>query len=139
MTKKINCIALVDDDEVTNFLNQRLVKNSGYFNHVLTFSNGKEILDYMSGSNVIEPNIILLDINMPVMNGFDFLERHKELPKNSRADLVIAMLTTSLLEKDRVRAESLEITEYVEKPLSVDKLKQLVERHIDKIMWKEPA
>lgn len=134
MTKKINCIALVDDDEVTNFLNQRLVKNSGYFNHVLTFSNGKEILDYMSGSNVIEPNIILLDINMPVMNGFDFLERHKELPKNSRADLVIAMLTTSLLEKDRVRAESLEITEYVEKPLSVDKLKQLVERHIDKIM-----
>ncbi len=133
MAEKINCIALVDDDEVTNFLNKRLVESTGLFNHVLTFGNGKEILDYMMEENEIEPNVILLDINMPIMNGFEFLERHKELPTSNKADVIIAMLTTSLLDKDKAKAEKLDITEYVEKPLSNDKLKQLLERHIDKI------
>lgn len=133
MAEKINCIALVDDDEVTNFLNKRLVESTGLFNHVLTFGNGKEILDYMMEGNEIEPNVILLDINMPIMNGFEFLERHKELPTSNKADVIIAMLTTSLLDKDKAKAEKLDITEYVEKPLSNDKLKQLLERHIDKI------
>ncbi|MFT6845417.1 MAG: CheY-like chemotaxis protein [Flavobacteriales bacterium] len=132
MSKKINCIALVDDDDVTNFLNKRLVETSNMFSHILTFSNGKEILDYMCTDDVIEPNLILLDINMPVMNGFDFLEHHKKLPISNKANMVIAMLTTSLLEKDRARAEQLEITEYVEKPLSFDKLKSLIDKHIDK-------
>jgi CheY-like chemotaxis protein len=134
MAGKINCIALVDDDEVTNFLNKRLVESSGLFNHILTFSNGKDILDYMMAGNEVEPDVILLDINMPVMNGFDFLEHHKNLPNANKADMVIAMLTTSLLEKDRVRAEALEITEYVEKPLSVDKLKVLLSNHLDKLI-----
>lgn len=134
MSGKINCIALVDDDEVTNFLNKRLVESSGLFNHILTFSNGKEILDYMTDGDGVEPDVILLDINMPVMNGFDFLEHHKNLPNANKAEMVIAMLTTSLLEKDRIRAEALEITEYVEKPLSVDKLKVLLNKHLDKLI-----
>lgn len=134
MSGKINCIALVDDDEVTNFLNKRLVESSGLFNHILTFSNGKEILDYMTEGDGVEPDVILLDINMPVMNGFDFLEHHKNLPNANKAEMVIAMLTTSLLEKDRIRAEALEITEYVEKPLSVDKLKVLLNKHLDKLI-----
>lgn len=133
MADKINCIALVDDDEVTNFLNKRLVESSGLFNHILTFANGKEILDYMTSDNAVEPNVILLDINMPVMNGFDFLEHHQKLPNSNQADVVIAMLTTSLLDKDKIRAEGLDINEYVEKPLSIDKLKMLLNKHINKL------
>ena len=128
--KKLNCVALVDDDEITNFLNQRVVSELDFANNVKVFSNGKEILDHMKEATE-KPELILLDINMPVMNGFEFLKAHKLLKDSQKANVIIIMLTSSLLEKDMEMAKELEITEFVPKPLSKEKLEEVVAKYFN--------
>mgnify|MGYP000055967589 CR=1 FL=1 len=75
-------IALIDDDATTNFINQNKLKREISECDVVAFSNGKEALDYLAKGNKIE--IALLDMNMPVMNGLEFLKKHVLLPKEKQ-------------------------------------------------------
>ncbi|UOQ76985.1 response regulator [Hymenobacter sp. 5516J-16] len=95
---KISCILLVDDDKTTNFLNRLLLENLGVTDQVLVAENGREALRLIeqNGPNDTCPALILLDINMPVMNGFDFLEAYQNLSFAHKQSVVIVMLTTSL-------------------------------------------
>ncbi|MFM7021828.1 MAG: response regulator [Flavobacteriales bacterium] len=137
--KKINgleCILLVDDDDATNFIHKMEIKKLNLDVHLEVVHNGKEALDYITqqgkyaGTTYPQPGVILLDINMPIMNGWEFIEAYGKLSGDRKAKIVIAMLTTSINPDDekRARANS-ELVEFMNKPLKEGVLKSLLERH----------
>lgn len=118
-------ILLVDDDNIFNFLNTKLLEASGIASEIHTAGNGQEALDllnnYFTGTTSL-PDVILLDLNMPVMDGFGFLEAFKKLnlPRKERVSIII--VTSSEDPKDMARAKQLGITSYLTKPVSRDAL-----------------
>jgi CheY-like chemotaxis protein len=134
--QSLSCVLLVDDDTTTNYLNQLLLKRLGISGQVLVALNGQEALDLLQlhCHEVSEdcPVLILLDVKMPVMDGFAFLEAYHRLPLAQRQAIVIVMLTTSLHPQDVERVEQLNIAGFLNKPLTEAKLKQLMEDHFSR-------
>lgn len=114
-------VVLIDDDATTNFLNKRLIEKNKDTEVVQVFKNGKEAIEGIS----TESDIIFLDINMPVMNGFEFIEKYKESLDNENRRIVV-MLSSSEQVDDKKRTDKLGITKYLEKPLTQDKLENLI-------------
>lgn len=131
--KKLNCILLVEDDDTTNFYNQFLIENLAIAEHVAVTLNGEEALKYLEKAgkgDAFKPDLILLDINMPVMNGFEFIEQYEQLPAEWKSKILVVMLTTSLHPADMARAQSHPaIKEYCFKPLLKERLGELVEKY----------
>ncbi len=129
---KLNCIALVDDDQTTNFLNKRLIESKGVADKVLIFKNGEEAINHFSKldeSSELRPQLVLLDINMPIMNGFEFLDAYKELSDTQKADQIVVMLSSSEQPNDKAEAQKRGIEEYLSKPLTEDNLKTILEKY----------
>lgn len=133
--KKISGILLIDDDETTNFLNQRLLDRLQITDHIHTFVNGKQAFDYLynvSNNNYekespeyFKPELIFLDINMPVMDGFELLDLYERLNPEFRKGIVMVVLTTSTHPQDTDAVDKY-AAEYVTKPLNADKLNKLL-------------
>ena len=124
---KFKRILLVDDDQITNFLNENLLRESNITEDIQIANDGQEALDYVK-KYCLENNIsdqlccdlILLDLNMPVMDGFEFLEKFNEL--KLKENISIILLTTSSNERDLERAKNFNITGYINKPLTETKI-----------------
>jgi len=138
MKPQVNCILVIDDDEPTNFFTQMILEESGCTRHIKIVQSGQEALDYLSNSaqpgcdknRYPCPDLILLDINMPAMNGWEFLEEYKKLNKEQRAKIMTVMLTTSLFPEDKVRAKEIpEISGFENKPLTIEKLEKILQKH----------
>lgn len=129
--KKISTVLLVDDDDVTNLLNSKIIKKVKLANKVEVALNGKEALAFLETvRNIDTPDIIFLDINMPEMNGFEFLEVYNERFKEKHETLVLMMLTTTVNSEEIEKARSFDsVAEFISKPLTVDKLKQIMEKY----------
>ena len=129
--KRIKHLLLVDDDPTTNFFNRHLITKTGCCDVIHEAKNGQEALDILEllrGRNEF-PEIILLDINMPIMNGFEFLDRYIQMEKNLRT-VVVCMLTTSLADEDLLRAQKYEVLrDYIDKPLRESKINELLEKY----------
>lgn len=129
--KKIDCILLVDDSTSTNFYHKKLIEISGEAESVFEAENGLEALDYMNKKGKFttshpRPNIIFLDINMPKMDGFEFLENYAKLDDAKKADIIIVFLTTSNWTKDKIKAiESKLVYDFIEKPLKKETLQDI--------------
>ena len=113
MKKKLNCVLLVDDNESDNFLHKRIIEKAGIAHSIEIAMNGQEALDFLTtkgncGKSVnayCQPELILLDINMPVMDGWEFLDDYYKLEEFQKGNVVVIMLTTSLNPADKTRAE----------------------------------
>lgn len=105
MKKKLNCILLIDDDSSCNFFHERLLKKMDCVESIEVASNGKEGLDFLK-SKKNRPDIIFLDINMPKMNGWEFLEEYEKLSEEEKSKIIVVMLTSSLNPDDRTKAEN---------------------------------
>jgi CheY-like chemotaxis protein len=130
--KKIACTLLVDDDDTTNFINQMLLKDLGITHEILITHNGKEAMDLIQQrqlSNQDLPDLIILDINMPVMNGFEFLEAFEKIKRKGNPSVIIVMLSTSMNPEDVSDAEGTAIKEFLNKPLTEHSLKEVVNKH----------
>ncbi|WP_232341324.1 response regulator [Hymenobacter ginkgonis] len=93
--------------------------------------NGQEALDVLATSCTTPdaptcPALILLDVNMPVMNGFEFLTAYRQLPLAQQQAIVIVMLTTSLHARDVERAQELPVAGFLNKPLTADKIAKIL-------------
>ncbi len=124
-------VLIVDDDQVVIFLHELLLKRSGITDSPKVFKHGETALEYLRLSNGVNtPRLILLDISMPVMDGWDFLN---EIRKNPPASpLYIFMVTSSIDPVDREKAAKYsEVIDFIEKPLNIDKLLYL--RNHDKL------
>jgi len=123
-------ILLVDDDQITNFLNENLIREMNITENITITNDGQEALDFItnncvaSGSKFSCCDLILLDLNMPVMDGFEFLEKFNELEYSK--DISIILLTTSSNERDLQRAKSFNIAGYINKPLTEGKIMEVI-------------
>ncbi|GGA96947.1 response regulator [Puia dinghuensis] len=132
MSIQLNCILLIDDDEPTNFLNKLTLEQAGCARQIHVAQSGQEALDYLRNANP-RPDLIFLDINMPAMDGWEFLERYRNLPAAKKADIVLIMLTTSLNPDDEIRTRSIpEVSGFENKPLSHDQLGNLLKKYFSK-------
>ena len=130
----IPCTLLVDDDDTTNFLNQRLFERMAVTDTVLVAGNGQQALDLLhthceQATSPTCPSLILLDMKMPLMNGLEFLQVFAQRPPRRSPPVVVIMLTTSLNPDDVARMQSLPIAGYLTKPLTSEKITQLLQDH----------
>lgn len=130
---KLASILLVDDDKTTNFLNELMLRKLGVAEQLLVALNGQEALDLLQAhceeDGQLCPILIFLDINMPVMNGFEFLEAYRQLPWMQQRATIIVMLTTSLHSRDISRAEQLPVAGFISKPLTAEKVTGILQKH----------
>lgn len=142
MKKQLNCILLIDDDEPTNFLNKLTVEQAGCARHVQIVQSGQEALHYLTGTgpfndkggSILHPDLIFLDINMPAMDGWEFLDKYKLLPVEQKAKIIMIMLTTSLNPDDEARTLAIpEIAGFENKPLLRDRLENILVKHFPQL------
>ena len=136
--EKLSGVLLIDDDDTTNFLNRRLLERLEVTDSIRTFVNGKQAFDYLynisndnydpSNKDYFVPQLIFLDINMPVMDGFEMLDLYERLNEDFRKNIVMAVLTSSTHPQDTETSRKY-AAEYLTKPLSIEKVKNLLDKH----------
>jgi CheY-like chemotaxis protein len=138
MKKKLNCVLLIDDDEPTNFLSRLLLEEADCAHHIQVEHGGHSALQYLTrseNSNGADqrfpcPDLIFLDINMPAMNGWEFLEAYASLENHHKGNVVMVMLTTSLNPDDRSRANGIpDVAGFETKPLTQEKLNHILQKY----------
>lgn len=133
MRKKINCILLIDDDKSTNFLHKIIIEETGVSEKVEAVQTGQEALDYLERKKegvYPRPDLIFLDINMPGMNGWEFLEEYEKLDDNIKGEIMIMMLTTSINPDDEEKAKNTKfINGFLNKPLTTEALEKIIDDH----------
>lgn len=118
-------IILVDDDPINNLINRRLITKLNIANTVEDYLHAELALERIKEIDISKPLLILLDINMPVTNGWDFLNLYQENFKE-RQDKIV-MLSSSIDYKDRNKALSYdEVQAFLEKPLTPEKMKSIL-------------
>src|ERR1700749_2364692 len=104
MNNTINCVLLVDDDRVVNFLNERIIKGLHITSSIKVCDNGEEgikfIKKYAEEHDNNCPELILLDLKMPVADGFEFINNYRELNFQNKDKVKIIVVTTSTHEQD---------------------------------------
>lgn len=125
----LNAVLLVDDDKVTNLMHQRQITRNNLALRVEVATDGLAAIEFLSGLDLgttSPPELVLLDINMPRMNGFEFLEEYACLPETLRKAQHVIMVSTSTFRQDRARADrDPNVHEFAAKPLTDDELTRL--------------
>ena len=121
----IQTLMLIDDSEIDQMIYLRIAKKSGLVGNMVQFLDATEALRYLEQGDQAKPDLILLDINMPGMDGFEFLREATKLLGASICPIVV-MLTTSLNPEDEVRARAFDVVkDFLNKPLTADQLASL--------------
>ncbi len=130
MTDALKHIVLIEDNETTSFLNNRLLSRLGVARQVSSFSKAEEALRFLWDQEPTDaqaaPDLIFVDLKMPGMSGFDFLERYSQLPAAAQERTVVAVLTTSMHGADTARVAQYPNVEYLTKPLTEEKMQRLL-------------
>lgn len=133
MSKNVKCILLIDDDEPTNVLHQIELEEADVSEKIIAIDNAEEALKYLidaSGGKYTLPELIFLDINMPGMDGWGFLEEYEKLELQNKTEVILIMLTTSLNPDDQSKAESYEIVQgFLHKPLTAETAKRIIAKY----------
>lgn len=125
--KRIGTAILIDDNPIDQRLYKKILMRSDLVGEVITFSLAGPALDFLRENRTQKIDVIFLDINMPMMDGFEFLEAATEEFKDGFTEIVVAMLTTSLNPVDKERARKFDVVrEYITKPLTKQHIQDVV-------------
>jgi CheY-like chemotaxis protein len=129
---KINTLYIVDDDETYQFILKRIVSENCSVKEVKGFLNGRQAIDGLSasiGKPDQIPELILLDLTMPVMDGWQFLEHYISLQPRIKKKIEIYIASSSVNPQDVERARAIEqVTDYVVKPITREKFADILRR-----------
>ena len=124
-------IYIIDDDDISRYSMSRNLEALKIARKILIFPDGEEAINFMMdniGKSSILPDIIFLDINMPVMDGFQFIEEYAKLKPRVGKKIIIYMTSSSINTVDIERAKAIsEISDYLIKPIEPKKLGVLLE------------
>jgi CheY-like chemotaxis protein len=124
-------VAVVDDDSSYQFLTSRTIRSIGHTNVILQFYDGSEAIHYLSqyADDPIQlPDLLLLDINMPRVDGWMFLEEFSSIKNRISKEINIIMVSSSIDSRDIARArQNKNILDYVMKPVSAEKFRELLD------------
>ena len=132
MMKKINLVCIVDDDPTHVFITKKYIELSGNVEKIIVCNNGKHAFDTLQKlitSKETLPKIIFLDLNMPVWDGWQFLDEFTKIP--TEETITIYILTSSTSDADNEKAEHYSLaSNYLIKPISQSQLKDILTDHI---------
>lgn len=130
--KKYKTIMLIDDNEIDNLINQKIVEASNICENIFSHTGGKSAIEFLKNmekiTSAIEalPEVIFLDIDMPLMDGFQFLDEFEALTDSTKTHCKIVMLTSSINPQDFNRSKKYEnVKLYLNKPLSHESIVKL--------------
>ncbi len=135
MKQRLGCVLLIDDDDATNYINERLINKLECTGRIVKYRTAYQALEYIkehliTDENCQGPILILLDLNMPVMNGWEFVEEYNKLQVRDDRDIKLVVLTTSMNPDDRTQALATDgVNDFVNKPLTAEALQGLIERN----------
>ena len=124
-------IWVIDDDPIYQIIINKLIKKSDFFSTANSFKNGKEAIDFLQNTikkdRLSPPDIILLDINMPIMDGWEFLEELEILKPGIEKKIIIYIVSSSIAVEDKNKSKKYSnVLGYISKPISIDDLIQLI-------------
>lgn len=126
MTSKIKLL-VIDDDDINIFIIKKIVEKTGFNVEMVAKTNGQMAIDYITMTLSLQeplPHLVLIDINMPVLNGWEFLDAYGQLNINQKIDMY--MLSSSVYENDIEKAKTYQsVKGFISKPLSIERLTEL--------------
>jgi CheY-like chemotaxis protein len=122
--KKINLTYIIDDDKIFVFVLKKIIGKIKNFNQVLDFKNAEEVLNILTADQD-SPDVILLDINMPIIDGWQFLERIEKLPNKEKLKIYImsSSIDTNDIEKSKTFST---VQDFISKPINNEKLLKII-------------
>jgi CheY-like chemotaxis protein len=129
---KVKTLGIVDDDKIHNFLIQKAVEQTNLVDTIKVFGNGLDAIDFLkknAANRATLPEIILLDLSMPVMDGWEFLEEYRVLSPKLGRKIAIYIISSSISPYDIDRAKSISfVTDFIIKPVSKEKLIEIFKK-----------
>ncbi|MBO2543383.1 response regulator [Salegentibacter sp. BDJ18] len=135
MGQKVELACIIDDDKIYVNLVKKIIEIKKLSNNLLIFKNGMEALDHFKLilENATEdrlPDIIFLDINMPVMDGWEFLNEFIKIKNNFEKKITLYVVSSSIDPRDLERAKSINlVTDYLIKPIELKKFEKIFDRN----------
>jgi len=132
-TARFETAMLIDDNEIDNLINEKMLEGTNFAERIYVYTSGKSALEYLQNlqrDKILEekliPDVIFLDINMPLMDGFQFLDEFDKLEKVIAKKSKIVMLTTSINPSDRELSDNNKyVLSFINKPLTQDYLEEV--------------
>ena len=124
--EKLPLILLVDDEPATNYANERLLLKLGVAEKVLSVTESDEAFRLLSQEPPLHPTLLLLDMNLPGLDGIEFVEAFQRLPVSHRDVTRIVLLTGGMASQDLLRLNELPIAGMIIKPLTEEKINSML-------------
>lgn len=125
---RFDAVFLVDDDPINNLINRRLLGKTGISDRIEEFLGGADALEKINEMNPDESLIIFLDINMPVLNGWEFLNKYLETFSHRNDKIIILSSSIDFLDRQKANGYAI-VSGFLEKPLTLEKINSQMEQY----------